>query len=741
MMATDGNIPESVRDSRWEADFQPNPSYPSHIVNTQHSGRRFIRQEVWIRENRLGHGGFGVVWLERAHSANQFSVALRAVKELRLGRGDDRRRKCLRELEALVKFSQKKFVDSFVEFYGWFESKDALFIATEYCRYGDLKRFVKDNGSIPEPQVQVITDQILQGIIFMHDNDFAHRDLKPTNILIKKRPSHLDRGWHVKICDMGLSKRVGTEATSTTVKGTPGFIAPERIPGIGSNPAMVDPFPCDMWCLGEISFFLLTSGTTFENSLELQQYVNRTVRFPQKRLDGVGASASATNFIRLLMAVQPSERLSANEADSHSWMKTLDDAPDLQPPTSYDQPLNHSLSSGPSLRRPDEIYTGMARVSTEQTTLPHVKDMQPPGGTQESATIPSASWNSSTMAHVQFPSPETLHLPVKDPQVRTTERAWSNLTNTAEIQEPLASGYESASIIPGSLYKDNSSTIQYFRTDSTQIETPEEAGGNTAYDVEDRWNSDDSNSSLDSTILASRVNHNDRTRKYDDMMRYAIRYINESRGSDLPSLARFLRNRNGDSPRQGISERDEAVIQSGIDGTPSVSEVDFVNEPQHDGFNDNIWRKRAPSPSVAKGGLFDIHEEESELSSSFVDRAPFLDEEDVFLSDSQKLGASVGCHPPKRMKPSASSYGGRVGEGKARESDSALPPSTREMQKPGKRASVSNYRHPTVEDAGDSDRELDSPSPSSIRGTRKSGRGVSVTNYKQPTVEDAEDSE
>lgn len=71
-------------------------------------------------------------------------------------------------------------MDSFVEFYGWFESKDALFIATEYCRYGDLKRFVKDNGSIPEPQVQVITDQILQGIIFMHDNDFAHRDLKPT---------------------------------------------------------------------------------------------------------------------------------------------------------------------------------------------------------------------------------------------------------------------------------------------------------------------------------------------------------------------------------------------------------------------------------------------------------------------------------------------------------------------------------------------------------------------------------
>jgi hypothetical protein len=107
-MVADNDIPESVRDARWEADFQPNPYYPSQILNTQPSGRRLLRQEIWIREKRLGHGGFGVVWLERAHSNNQFSAGLRAVKELRLGREDDRRRECIRELEALIKFSQRK---------------------------------------------------------------------------------------------------------------------------------------------------------------------------------------------------------------------------------------------------------------------------------------------------------------------------------------------------------------------------------------------------------------------------------------------------------------------------------------------------------------------------------------------------------------------------------------------------------------------------------------------------------
>lgn len=108
MMATDGDIPEAVRDSRWEADFQPNPSYPSYTVNTQRAGRRIIRREVWIREKRLGHGGFGVVWLEKAHSINQLSVDKRAVKELRIAQDDRRRRECIHELVALVKFSQKK---------------------------------------------------------------------------------------------------------------------------------------------------------------------------------------------------------------------------------------------------------------------------------------------------------------------------------------------------------------------------------------------------------------------------------------------------------------------------------------------------------------------------------------------------------------------------------------------------------------------------------------------------------
>lgn len=109
-MAADADVPESVRDARWGANFEPNPHVPYQTTNTLFAGPRLIRQEIWIRENRLGHGGFGVVWLEKAHPDNRSPIRIRAVKELRVGHNDTRRQECIRELLALVKFSQQKVI-------------------------------------------------------------------------------------------------------------------------------------------------------------------------------------------------------------------------------------------------------------------------------------------------------------------------------------------------------------------------------------------------------------------------------------------------------------------------------------------------------------------------------------------------------------------------------------------------------------------------------------------------------
>ena len=47
----------------------------------------------------------------------------------------------------------------------------------EYLELGDLQKYL--TAAFPEGEARTITQQVLEGIAFMHDSQFAHRDLKP----------------------------------------------------------------------------------------------------------------------------------------------------------------------------------------------------------------------------------------------------------------------------------------------------------------------------------------------------------------------------------------------------------------------------------------------------------------------------------------------------------------------------------------------------------------------------------
>ena len=50
----------------------------------------------------------------------------------------------------------------------------------EYCQLGDLERVIKaHSGKVPETDARDIIQQILLGLEIMHEESFAHRDLKP----------------------------------------------------------------------------------------------------------------------------------------------------------------------------------------------------------------------------------------------------------------------------------------------------------------------------------------------------------------------------------------------------------------------------------------------------------------------------------------------------------------------------------------------------------------------------------
>ena len=49
----------------------------------------------------------------------------------------------------------------------------------EYFEHRDLQRQLFSLPPLPESEAQQITFQILEGLNFMHENRYSHRDLKP----------------------------------------------------------------------------------------------------------------------------------------------------------------------------------------------------------------------------------------------------------------------------------------------------------------------------------------------------------------------------------------------------------------------------------------------------------------------------------------------------------------------------------------------------------------------------------
>ncbi|KAI8630790.1 kinase-like domain-containing protein [Xylariaceae sp. FL1651] len=312
-MASNIELLDLVRDSKLEATFQ-GPNITIHPANC----RMESHQAVWHRENPLGSGAYGIVWFE---SRNAPSPSLRAVKELKTYKKPQDGLDYRLELGALTKFSQREYRDYFVRFYGWYEKPETLCVALEYCALGDLRNYIiRERKALPETEAQEVASQVNQGLVYMHENDFAHRDLKPANILIQTCPPD---EWRVKICDLGLSKRVG-ESDSTSSRGTHCYMPPEML-GIGGRRAQSTflDMCVDMWSLGETVVYMLTAEASFPYPADLIGYSQDRSKMPLTHQRIVNESLSAYRFIRSCMAIEPKERCTAKQAAEHEWLEYM----------------------------------------------------------------------------------------------------------------------------------------------------------------------------------------------------------------------------------------------------------------------------------------------------------------------------------------------------------------------------------------------------------------------------------
>ena len=287
-----------------------------YVTNVGKGLRNAKFEQRWYRQANLGQGSSSDVWLEIQRGNSESKRAVKAISKRRLLENNVDYKG---ELKALAEFSKPKYRQKgvFVDFLGWWDNHENVFLAMEYFPLGSLE----DNilSGLPEvPCVISIIVQLLEGLKIMHAEGFAHRDLKPANIFVAgKGPKG---PWWVKIGDFGISKRIQNQDTSLrTFTGTHDYMAPEFF-GYSDD---VDEersdytHAVDLWALGCVVYRLYTGIVPFPsypNLRPLQRYCSGQTAPPEKPLQSTGCPNFVVDLIMCLLSPGPSQRPSANAA-------------------------------------------------------------------------------------------------------------------------------------------------------------------------------------------------------------------------------------------------------------------------------------------------------------------------------------------------------------------------------------------------------------------------------------------
>ena len=110
-----------------------------------------------------------------------------------------------------------------------------------------MQDFVERGGTTDEKAIACLGRQVATGLKHVHGKGYAHRDVKPSNIL-------LERSGIAKLADFGIASKCDNEASTRTFVGTAQYMSPERIRGDAYTTA------ADVWGLG-VSLLAVVRGS------------------------------------------------------------------------------------------------------------------------------------------------------------------------------------------------------------------------------------------------------------------------------------------------------------------------------------------------------------------------------------------------------------------------------------------------------------------------------------------------
>ncbi|KAF2265581.1 Pkinase-domain-containing protein [Lojkania enalia] len=198
-----------------------------------------------------------------------------------------------------------------------FDEDDGVYLVLELASEGELFNWIVMKQKLTEAEARKVFIQLFQGVKYLHERGIVHRDIKPENILLT------DKDLHVKLADFGLAKIIGEESFTTTLCGTPSYVAPEILES--SNHRRYTR-AVDIWSLGVVLYICLCGFPPFsdelyspENPYTLSQQIKMgRFDYPSPYWDSVGDPA--LDLIDRMLTVDVDQRITVEQCLEHPWV-------------------------------------------------------------------------------------------------------------------------------------------------------------------------------------------------------------------------------------------------------------------------------------------------------------------------------------------------------------------------------------------------------------------------------------